>query len=45
MTDASLLVLLTADLKAWRKAPVDDAGQIPKAWLIKVARNTAISLL
>ena len=32
-------------LKAWRKAPVDDAGQIPKAWLIKVARNTAISLL
>lgn len=32
-------------LKAWRKAPLDDAGQIPRAWLMKVARNTAISLL
>lgn len=32
-------------LKAWRKAPVGDDGQIPKAWLMKVARNTAISLL
>ena len=32
-------------LKAWRKAPLDADGQIPKAWLVKVARNTAISLL
>lgn len=32
-------------LKAWRRGPVDADGQIPKAWLIKVARNTAISLL
>lgn len=32
-------------LKAWRKGPFDEAGQIPRAWLLKVARNTAISLL
>ncbi len=31
--------------KAWRKAPIDDDGHIPKAWLLRVARNTAISLL
>ena len=31
--------------KAWRKAPIDDDGHIPRAWLIRVARNTAISLL
>ncbi|MEM9203547.1 MAG: RNA polymerase sigma factor [Actinomycetota bacterium] len=32
-------------LKAWRKAPVDPNQEIPRAWLMKVARNTAISLL
>jgi len=32
-------------VKAWRYGPRDDDGQIPKAWLYKVARNAAISLL
>lgn len=32
-------------LKAWRRGPVDENGRIPKAWLVKVARNTAISVL
>lgn len=32
-------------LKAWRHAPVGPDQEIPKAWLLKVARNTAISLL
>jgi RNA polymerase sigma-70 factor (ECF subfamily) len=32
-------------IKAWRHAPLDDSGQIPRAWLLRVARNTAISLL
>ena len=32
-------------IKAWRNAPVDDDGAIPRQWLMKVARNTAISLL
>ena len=31
--------------KAWRNAPVGPDEEIPKAWLLKVARNTAISLL
>lgn len=32
-------------LKAWRRGPVGPNQEIPKAWLVKVARNTAISLL
>jgi RNA polymerase sigma-70 factor (ECF subfamily) len=32
-------------LKAWRHSPVAPGEVIPKAWLLKVARNTAISLL
>lgn len=32
-------------IKAWRGAPVDADGSVPRAWLMKVARNTAISLL
>jgi RNA polymerase sigma-70 factor (ECF subfamily) len=32
-------------IKAWRHAPVDGNGGVPRAWLMKVARNTAISLL
>ncbi|WP_195210359.1 RNA polymerase sigma factor [Actinomarinicola tropica] len=32
-------------VKAWRALPDFDGGEIPKAWLLKVARNTAISLL
>lgn len=32
-------------LKAWRVGPVDPDGTIPRAWLLKVARNTAISYL
>ncbi len=32
-------------LKAWRRSPVPAGEEIPKAWLLKVARNTAISLL
>ncbi len=32
-------------LKAWRRSPVAAGEEIPKAWLLKVARNTAISLL
>ena len=32
-------------LKAWRHGPVGPDQEIPKAWLLKVARNTAISLL
>ncbi len=32
-------------LKAWRNSPVPPGKEIPKAWLLKVARNTAISLL
>jgi len=32
-------------LKAWRSGPVGPNNEIPKAWLLKVARNTAISLL
>ncbi len=32
-------------IKAWRHAPVDERGQVPRAWLMKVARNTAISVL
>lgn len=31
-------------VKAWRALP-DFEGEIPRAWLMKVARNTAISLL
>lgn len=32
-------------LKAWRSSPVEPGEEIPRAWLLKVARNTAISLL
>lgn len=32
-------------LKAWRNSPVGEGEEIPRAWLLKVARNTAISLL
>jgi RNA polymerase sigma-70 factor (ECF subfamily) len=32
-------------IKAWRHAPVDGHGTVPRAWLMRVARNTAISLL
>ena len=32
-------------LKAWRHSPVPPNEAIPKAWLLKVARNTAGSLL
>jgi RNA polymerase sigma-70 factor (ECF subfamily) len=32
-------------IKAWRSAPLDEAGKVPRAWMTKVARNTAISLL
>ncbi|MEZ5166350.1 MAG: RNA polymerase sigma factor [Acidimicrobiales bacterium] len=32
-------------LKAWRQSPVGPGEEIPRAWLMRVARNTAISLL
>lgn len=32
-------------MKAWRQSPVEPGEEIPRAWLLKVARNTAISLL
>lgn len=32
-------------VKAWRALPDWDGDEIPRAWLMKVARNTAISLL
>lgn len=32
-------------LKAWRNSPVAPGEEIPRNWLLKVARNTAISLL
>jgi RNA polymerase sigma-70 factor (ECF subfamily) len=32
-------------LKAWRNSPVPPGEEIPRNWLLKVARNTAISLL
>jgi RNA polymerase sigma-70 factor (ECF subfamily) len=32
-------------LKAWRNSPVSHGEEIPRNWLLKVARNTAISLL
>ncbi|MBK5224161.1 MAG: sigma-70 family RNA polymerase sigma factor [Acidimicrobiia bacterium] len=32
-------------VKAWRALPDWGDGEIPRAWLMKVARNTAISLL
>jgi RNA polymerase sigma-70 factor, ECF subfamily len=32
-------------LKAWRQSPVGPGEEIPRNWLLKVARNTAISLL
>jgi RNA polymerase sigma-70 factor (ECF subfamily) len=32
-------------IKAWRKAPAGHNGQIPRQWLLRVARNTAISIL
>lgn len=32
-------------IKAWRSAPLDPDGSVPRAWMSKVARNTAISML
>ncbi len=32
-------------LKAWRRSPVPRGEEIPRSWLLRVARNTAISLL
>jgi RNA polymerase sigma-70 factor (ECF subfamily) len=32
-------------IKAWRAAPLDSDGSVPRAWMTKVARNTAISML
>jgi RNA polymerase sigma-70 factor (ECF subfamily) len=32
-------------IKAWRAAPLDEQGLVPRAWMTKVARNTAISML
>ena len=32
-------------IKAWRKSPVPPGEEIPRNWLLKVARNTAISVL
>lgn len=32
-------------LKAWRNSPVGPGEEIPRNWLLKVAHNTAISLL
>jgi RNA polymerase sigma-70 factor (ECF subfamily) len=32
-------------IKAWRAAPLDADGLVPRAWMTKVARNTAISML
>jgi RNA polymerase sigma-70 factor, ECF subfamily len=32
-------------IKAWRAAPLDPSGAVPRAWMTKVARNTAISML
>jgi len=32
-------------LKAWRSSPVAAGQEIPRAWLLRVARNSAISLL
>lgn len=32
-------------IKAWRAAPLDETGAVPRAWMTKVARNTAISML
>jgi RNA polymerase sigma-70 factor, ECF subfamily len=32
-------------IKAWRSAPLDADGSVPRAWMTKVARNTAISML
>jgi RNA polymerase sigma-70 factor, ECF subfamily len=45
--DASLAddVVQETMLKAWRNSPVGPGEEIPRNWLLKVARNTAISLL
>jgi RNA polymerase sigma-70 factor (ECF subfamily) len=32
-------------IKAWRRSPVPPGQEIPRNWLLKVARNTAISVL
>ena len=32
-------------LTAWRKSPVPAGEEIPRSWLLRVARNTAISML
>ncbi len=32
-------------IKAWRSAPTEADGTVPRAWLFRVARNTAISML
>jgi RNA polymerase sigma-70 factor (ECF subfamily) len=38
-------VVQEALIKAWRKGPIDGEARVPRAWLMKVTRNTAISLL
>ncbi len=32
-------------IKAWRRSPVGPGEEIPRNWLLKVARNTALSIL
>ena len=32
-------------IKAWRHAPQQSDGTVPRAWMLRVARNAAISLL
>ncbi len=38
-------VVQEALVKAWRRGPIADDGSIPRAWLMTVTRNTAISML
>ncbi len=38
-------VLQETLIRAWRSGPLDDDGRVPRAWLLKVARNVAISML
>lgn len=32
-------------IKAWRFAPIDPDGEVPRAWLTRVAKNAAIGIL